>query len=252
VSLGRHLRPALAAVAVLTTAVAPDARADDELDAGRVIAVEDRPFRMIHEFSASAGLVPLDALYTGYSLGGAYTLHLSDLVAWEAISFHYSANVTSDLEKRLAERWSVAATKTPRFEYIATSHVVLSPLFGKTSAFNGNITWLQTSLTLGGGIAHFTDGFRPAISGGLLFRVFFSQRVSARLDARSTLVPDLPSGLEHVLQVMLGVSFNFGSVFAEDDEDEARDSSTGFEALDELYPSSDPDAKKSGEEKTSR
>ncbi|MCK6550848.1 outer membrane beta-barrel domain-containing protein [Myxococcota bacterium] len=243
----------LCAILATAVALAPGAAAaEDELDAGRVIAVEDRPFRMFHEFSASAGVLPLDALYTGYSLGGAYTLHLSDLVAWEAISFHYSANVTSDLEKRLAERWSVAATKQPRVEYVATSNLVLSPLFGKTSAFNGDITWLQTSLTLGGGIAHFTDGFRPAVSGGLLFRVFFSQRVSARLDLRSTLVPDLPSGIEHVLQVMLGVSFNFGTIFSEDDDGANPDTSTGFEALDELYPSSDPDAKKSGEEKTSR
>src|SRR5262245_38365371 len=77
-----------------------EARAEDDedLESGRVIAVEARPYRMVHEFSVSAGILPINALYTGFTLGGAYTLHLSDIWAWEAIDFHYSANVGTGLD----------------------------------------------------------------------------------------------------------------------------------------------------------
>lgn len=224
---------------------------DDELDSGRVIAVEDRPYRMAHEFSAFAGILPLDAVYTGYSLGGSYTLHFDELWAWEAIDFHYSANVDSGLDKTLAERWSVAPTGTERIQYLATSHLIVSPLFGKLALFNSAILYAETYLAVGGGITHFDDGFRPALSAGPGVRLYFGPRVSARLDVRSALVPDIPSGLEHVLRVTLGVSFNFGAVArgaqghpgeppGQDGEDNGAEELDPFQKLDELYPASAP------------
>ena len=36
---------------------------DDELDSGHVVAVEGRPYRMVHEFTVSAGVLPIDALF---------------------------------------------------------------------------------------------------------------------------------------------------------------------------------------------
>jgi hypothetical protein len=66
--------------------------------------------------------------------------------------------------------------------------------------------------------------------------------VSTRLDVRGAIVPDIPTGVEFVLQVMLSVSFNFGSTRATElgEADEVVDETTGFEALDELYPLSNP------------
>lgn len=225
---------------------------DEDLEAGRVIAVEARPYRMVHEFSVSAGILPLDALYTGFSLGGSYTLHLSDIWAWEAIDVHYSANVDTGLDVTLAERWSVAPTSNPEVQYLVGSHAVVSPLFGKFALFNSSISYLETYFAAGGGIARFSDGFRPQVSFGPGVRLYIGQRVSVRLDIRSSLVPDIPSGIDHVMKFTLGVAFNFGTIRAtEGEEEEDTDSSTGFEALDELYPLSNPDRPKA-EEKAER
>src|SRR5438093_13738114 len=108
------MRRAVFALA-LVLCVPRSARADDDEDlgSGKVIAVEGRPYRMVHEFAVEAGVLPLDALYKGFTLGGSYTLHLSDIWAWEAVDFHYSANVSTGLDVTLAERWSVAPTTTP-------------------------------------------------------------------------------------------------------------------------------------------
>ena len=218
------------------------ALAQDELDSGRVIAVEQRPYHLVHEFTVTAGVLPLDALYTGLTVGGAYTLHLSDLWAWEALSFHYSANVDSGLDVDLAKRWSVAPTSNPEINYMFGSHVVLTPLFGKISLFNQAIIHASTHFALGGGVARFSDGFRPQGSFGPGIRVFFGQVVSTRLDLRGSIVPDVPTGVDFLMQVMLSVSFNFGDTRATElgENDQPVDETDGFEVLDELYPLSDP------------
>jgi outer membrane beta-barrel protein len=243
-------RPTLLVIAVIT-AISGVALADeDELESGRVVAIEDRPYRMVHEFTVTAGVLPVDALYTGLSIGGSYTLHLSDIWAWEAISFHYSANVDTGLDVTLAERWSVAPTSNPEVQYLFGSHIVITPLYGKISLFNDSIIHATTFIALGGGVARFSDGFRPMGSFGPGIRIFFGQVVSTRLDVRGALVPDVPTGVDFLMQVMLSVSFNFGETRATDllGDEEVKDETTGFEDLDELYPLSDPNLGKKKDE----
>ena len=212
---------------------------EDELNSGRVVAVQDRPYRMVHEFTASVGVLPIDAFYTGLSLGGAYTLHFNDLLAWEAISFHYSGNVDSGLESELADRWSVLPEGEPQLQYLAGTHVIFTPLFGKLTFFNDSIVHLSTYLSVGGGLAKFDDGFRPHGSIGPGLRAFFGQVVSTRLDIRNIIAADAPDGVDYHLHVTLSVSFNFGDRQS-DESAQVEDLRTGFEALDELYPLSDP------------
>ncbi|MEL7368142.1 MAG: outer membrane beta-barrel domain-containing protein [Myxococcota bacterium] len=211
----------------------------DELNSGRVVSVQDRPYRMVHEFTASVGVLPVDAFYTGLSLGGSYTLHFNDLIAWEAISFHYSGNVDSGLESELADRWSVLPDGEPELEYLAGTNAIFTPLIGKFSFFNDSIVHVATFLSLGGGLAKFNDGFRPMGSIGPGIRLFFGDVVSTRLDLRNIIAADAPDGIDYILHVTLSVSFNFGSR-DDGDDDDVRDTRTGFEALDELYPLSDP------------
>ncbi len=219
----------------------------DELNSGEVVAVQDRPYRLVHEFTASVGVLPIDAFYTGLSLGGSYTLHFNDLIAWEAISFHYSGNIDTGLENELAERFSVLPDGDPQLQYLAGSSLVFSPLFGKFAFFNDSIVNVSTYLSVGGGLARYDDeSFRPQGSIGPGLRLFFGDVVSTRLDVRNIIASDAPSGVEYILHITLSVSFNFGER-EPDDEERPEDSRTGFEALDELYPMSDPDRTGDGE-----
>lgn len=232
---------AAATIAAATIAAPTLAWADDdELDSGRVVAVEPRPYALVHEFALSAGILPADAFYTGLSLGGSYTLHFSDLWAWEALSFHYSGNVDTGLEKRLGERWSAGPTGDAEFRYLVGSNAVFAPLFGKFTLFNSAIITASTYLALGGGFARYTDGFRPQVSVGPGLRIFFGQVLSTRFDIRNVIVPDQPEGLEYVLHFTFSIAFNFGSQRATESEVTAEDPDRGFKALDELYP--DPTA----------
>jgi len=238
----------LVVAAVLGTPGGALANIEDELESGQIIAVEDRPYRMIHEFSVHGGVLPTDAMYVGVSLGGSYTLHLSDLWAWEAISFHYSANIDTNLESELSNRFGVLPDPEPRLQYLLTSSAIFTPFFGKQAVFNSDVALQGVYLALGGGIANLggddQDFFLPQISAGPGIRIFFGQVVSTRLDIRAVSTFNDANGLEVdvLLHTFLSFSFNFGKKRATElGDDETADSRTGFEKLDELFPQSNPD-----------
>lgn len=226
------------------------AKPGDRIESGRIIAVDERPYRMVHEFALSTGVIPTDAFYVGLSLGGSYTLHLSDVWAWEAVSFHYSANVSTDLESELQRRFQAAPEQDPELQYLVGSHVMFTPFFGKETIFNSDIVFQGVHLALGGGLSNFAgdreDSFRPHISAGPGLRVFFGQVVSARLDLRGFMTLDDVAGsleTDFFFHGFLSVAFNFGKTRAtEIGKNEDVDPLTGFEKLDELYPRSNPEA----------
>lgn len=245
----RALAPAL----LLALSFAPEAQAQDEdLGRGRVIAVQDRPYRFAHEFTLTVGVLPMDAFYTGLSLGGSYTLHFTELVSWEALSFHYSNNVSKGLDTELTETWGVRDAEENELQYMLASHVVLSPFAGKLTVMNSSIVSASTYLAIGGGtIRYQEEGFRPLFSIGPGLRFAFGQVVSSRLDVRGILTPSFNGGADFILHVGLSVSFNVGAarpIPFEDREAEA-DLVDPFKELDELYPLSNPDRGRRKEDK---
>lgn len=225
------------------------AQAEDEYGVGQrgeVIAVQPRPYRMVHEFSASAGVLPMDAFTKGLTLGGSYTLHFSDLWAWEAISFHYAFQLETSLEETLSDRWSVAPTGEPELELLVGTNMIFTPAFGKMSFVNRSILQVATFLSFGGGVARFSDGNRPFISAGPGLRLFWGQIVSTKLELRNIVSPDDSDSVDYEMHIMLSVSFNFGDRRATEvgSEDVPQDPRTGYEDLDELYPLSTPEAGK--------
>jgi len=247
--MNRHLALAFSSLGLVMAANAPAAArsVEDELESGQIIAVEERPYRMVHEFAVHAGVLPTDAFYVGATLGGSYTLHLSDLWAWEAISFHYSANIDTDLEGELSTRFGVLPDPEPRMQYLLTSSAVFTPFFGKQAIFNSDVALQGVYLAFGAGLANLggddQDFFLPQLSAGPGVRFFFGQVVSTRLDIRAVSTFDDVNGLEvdFLLHAFLSVSFNFGTTRAtEIGRDELVDRRTGFEKLDQIFPESNP------------
>jgi outer membrane beta-barrel protein len=236
-------------VATLLAPAAARAGIDDELDSGRIIAVDDRPYRLVHEFAVSSGIVPTDAFYVGVSVGGSYTLHLSDIWAWEAVNFQYSANIDTDLESELLDDFEVQPEQEPRLQYLLTSSAIVTPFFGKQATLNRGIVFQGVHFALGGGVASFggddQDSFRPQVQFGPGIRFFLGQVVSARLDLRGiTTFESVAQSLEaeFFFHAFLSVAFNFGTVRAtEIGKEEVVDNTTGYEKLDELFPESNPE-----------
>ncbi|MGF1511739.1 MAG: outer membrane beta-barrel domain-containing protein [Myxococcota bacterium] len=240
----------LSSLVLAMTSNASIARAgiEDQLNSGEIIAVDERPYRLVHEFSVSTGVIPNDAFFVGISLGGAYTLHLSDIWAWEAVNFQYSANISTNLEDELLDSFEVQPELEPRLQYLLTTSAIVSPFFGKQAVLNRDVVFQGVYFALGGGVANFSgddeNSFRPQAQFGPGVRFFFGQVVSARLDLRGittfeTVAENLD--VEFFFHGFLSISFNFGTVRAtEIGTEKVVDNTTGFEKLDELYPESNP------------
>lgn len=206
---GLRRASALVAGAFLLFAAGAQAADNERRLGGRVVAREAREHRLVHEFNVGVGVLPLDALYTGVSLGGSYTLHLNDFLALELIDFRYSANLDSGLRRRLNE-FSVEPTASPEVEYIAGTGVLYTPFYGKLALFDSAVLRLATHVGANFGVAHFSDGFRFQTTVGPGIRFFFSDTVSSRLDVRGSIAFDEVLSVETLLQINLSVAFNFG------------------------------------------
>ena len=240
--VGVRSRVAAGAALMAGLLVGTPGSADDAAErrlGGRVVARQPRPHRLLHEIDVGVGILPLDALYTGLSLGGSYTLHLSDVFALELVDFRYSANVDSGLRGRLAERYEVSPTVTPEVEYVAGTGLLFTPLFGKIAVADSAIVETATHLGLNLGIAHFTDGFRFQVSGGPGIRFFHSDAVSTRLDVRGTVAFDEVLSVESLLQINLSLAFNVGGG-RPSGSDRTEAGVDPDAVLDALYPDSAP------------
>src|SRR6476659_8576786 len=81
------------AVVALPLVARAEAQPDIETDAPRVFSIQQRPYRLGHEFSLGLGVLPLDAFYKGMVIGAGYTYHFSDFWAWEMVNLNYSLNI---------------------------------------------------------------------------------------------------------------------------------------------------------------
>jgi outer membrane beta-barrel protein len=203
-------------VVLLTTPLAPEALAlEEELDQGKVFAIQNRPYRMNHEFSLSMAFLPLDAFFKFFAVSGHYTVHFDDFWAWEAIHFSFSKymDIDTGLKKELNDRWDASATDTPRVDYFLDTNLMIKPLFGKMVLFDSLVVYLETYFLLGIGAEKFESGaWFPAGDVGVGMRVFLSNTLSLRIEAREYIYLE-DGGVDSTLY--FGAAFSYNA-FAEE------------------------------------
>ncbi|MEO1171471.1 MAG: outer membrane beta-barrel domain-containing protein [Myxococcota bacterium] len=212
------MRPLIIAYLVAASVLlAPgSARAELELDIDepRVFSIQERPYRLGHEFTLGVGLLPLDAFYIGTVASGSYTYHFSDFWAWEMIHANFSLNTGTGLEEELLEDFGVQPVRGggDRIRVFATSALVIKPFFGKIALFNDQMIYAESEFMFGGGpmeLALEDDGtfyFAGLIGGAVRF--WTNDVFSVRFEIRDYLifrewVPD------NALMLGVTASFNF-------------------------------------------
>ncbi|MBI5495911.1 MAG: outer membrane beta-barrel domain-containing protein [Deltaproteobacteria bacterium] len=199
----------------------PLAGYDDEEAAYKADVVQSRRFGKLHEFSLSGGVFPGDALYVGFAGTFRYTLHLSDLWAWEIAGGTYSFDLSTGAEKRMLDRYALKFTDTERLLVLAESNVMVKPIYGKFTVFNRWIWYAEPYLLAGAAITRYTASWRvgPDVGAGVRFHLFdwLALHLDGRyymlwsgLPARPTSPADLltgPSTLTNVYYLGAGVSF---------------------------------------------
>ncbi len=190
--------------------VQPAAAQSVDPDGGtRVFSIQPRPYRLGHEFQLGLGVLPMDAFYVGAVPTASYTYHFSDFWAWEIGSLGYSKNFDTSLRDDLREQYNLEPVRGggDRIHLVATSSLVVKPLFGKLALFNRDIVHSETFFSLGGGMV--LKGEVPLFSMalGVGLRFWSSEVLSLRFDVRdyllfSTLIP------QNTMMFMLSASLN--------------------------------------------
>lgn len=172
----------LASVGIVPTAMAED-DSDEASRSYSSVVVQNRKYDPTHEFTATVGVLPMDAFAKGITASGGYTLHFTPKVAWEVGQFYYSFQVQTDLNDKLGA-FDIKPTPFELLEYYVTSNFVWKPLYWKGSWLNSSLAHGEFFLTAGGGYGWFTRSGRPGLSVGAGFRLFGSELLSFRFDAR--------------------------------------------------------------------
>lgn len=204
--------------APLATATAQEAGYGE---GGRVYAVQKKGYQLKHELYGAVGVLPMDAMYKGVTIGAGYTYHFSHHFGWEAIQFAYSNNIDTGLKKDLQNVFDATPESFREVEFLVNSNVVFVPLYGKMSWLNRSVVQMELYLTAGPGIAKYKE-YEPGEGGtynetgeycfsgnfGLGLRFFINQRFSVRLDMRDYM-NFIDGGVDNAAYFSLGLAWNF-------------------------------------------
>jgi outer membrane beta-barrel protein len=188
-----------------------DKKAKEAGDRGpNIVAVQNRLHTMRHEYSAWIGSLPMDAFTKGVTFTGAYTLHFSDLLAWEVAEFTYSAPVETRLQDELANLpQPVGPTPFEVVQYYGTSNVVVKPVYGKFALLNRALIYEEMFVVAGGGYGKMTITGRPVLDFGAGMRFYSGRLVSFRVDVRDYLFAT-KGATDNELWVAAGISLGLG------------------------------------------
>ncbi|MEZ4268950.1 MAG: outer membrane beta-barrel domain-containing protein [Myxococcota bacterium] len=206
----RTLRTLVLATLALAAAV-PAAHAGSDAPDYQSVVVQNRAYTLRHEIGLQVGVLPMDAFTKGVTLGGSYTLHFNQILAWEVVQFMHSFPFDTSLNDDLAS-FDLRPTPFETIDNLISTNLVFKPVYFKGSALNRSVIAGELFVVLGGAYAWFTRSKRPGVDYGVGLRIFASRLFSMRLDARHMMffTNDAGSGVDvhHELWIGLGTSIS--------------------------------------------
>jgi len=201
----------------LMVAVPALAQYDDEVGGGSAVVIQNRRFKMAHEFTLEGGTLPLDAFVKGVTLSGRYTLHFDDFSAWEIAGGTYSLNIDAGLKQQLIDRFGVQPQSFATLLLTIDSNYVMKPFYGKLALFNRTLIYAELFGVVGVTASYWSDdSWRPGPDVGVGARFFVTEWFSIRTDLRYAVlfggVPlvDPKATIDGSLLLAVGASFNVG------------------------------------------
>lgn len=211
---GHTMLSALLVLAIVVSLPSGAPALEEDLDQGKVFAIQARDYRMNHEFTLSMAFLPLDAFYKFFAVSGHYVVHFTDMWAWEAIHFSFSKylDVDTGLKSHLSDEWDASATDTPKIDYFIDTNLMLKPLYGKMTLFDSLVIYMETYFILGIGAEKFQTAWFPTGNVGVGMRIFLTDTLSLRFEVREYVYLE-EGGVGSTLYFGVGFSYN---AFAEE------------------------------------
>jgi outer membrane beta-barrel protein len=169
-------------------------------ESDKLPAVQNRLYRVEHEFQVGIGVLPVDAFYKGVSFGGGYAWHITDLWAVE-LRAAYMQNVKTSLRDKLENNFGEPPSKFAEIKLYGEIGGLFKPIYGKLSFLNKSLVYGELYLSLSAIVARMeggtaTDdepqgkGDRMAFGGapGFGLRGYLNRYLSLRFDFRYMLL----------------------------------------------------------------
>jgi outer membrane beta-barrel protein len=178
---------------------------------GLIRAVQERPYRLVHELNLAVGSLPLDAFSKSFFAQLSYIFHFTDTFAWQVGRGAYNYNLKTGLTEQLERDFGVKPTAVEEAQFFIGSDVIYSPFYGKIALANRAVLHVEASLVLGLSVFKYSvGGFQPAVNAGAMVRLFQNKHVSYRFDVSDNIVITTKK-TAHVLTLGLVLAVNFGS-----------------------------------------
>lgn len=217
------LRTRLGLLAVLAigllpiqAAAKPKGPAWEESD--KLPAVQNRLYRLEHEFQVGVGVLPVDAFSKGVAFGGGYAWHITDLWAVE-LRAAYMQNIKTSLRDKLENNFGEPPLKFAEIKLYGELGALFKPIYGKLSFLNKTLVYGEIYLSLAAIVARMeggtaTDdepqgkGDRMAFGGapGFGLRGYLNRYMSLRFDFRYMLLYSRGEG-HYPLALTLNLAF---------------------------------------------
>lgn len=174
---------------------------------------------MRHELTPiSLGGIPFGTVRRTLFGSAAYTLHLNDSFAWEAVNFAYTKTFFSSFADDVSAQAGNPTIK-PDFQklvFFATTGLQYSPSYGKISTFSRYIAYMEPFISMGVGLAKTDISSYLAFAPGIGMRIFFKEWFSMKLEFKDYIYTEKSlnrvtlqesSSMKNNYAVMLSLSF---------------------------------------------
>ncbi|NBY18918.1 outer membrane beta-barrel domain-containing protein [bacterium] len=154
------------------------------------------------EVGVTGGMMPYDSVVNHLMLGGKALWHISDHFGWEVLDVQYGMpSITSDIKSKVTSK-NLTNVQFSQINLLATSNLVLSPLYGKIRFIGNQVLYFDIYAVLGAGLAStktiklahpsggaltesiVRSGMEPAFDFGLGFKIFTSDFMGLVIDLR--------------------------------------------------------------------
>ena len=182
-------------------------------DDGTLLAIQQRKFQITHELDIGAVLEPQDAFDKGVAIEGAYIWHFSDFWSWEVLRAGYLAQIDTGLKSQLLNEFGTDPTQFETLQYYASSSLAYAPLYGKFALRNGSLIHAEAFVDLGAAFGRYTSSYQAGPELGVGLRVFLTQALSVRFDARDAIFlrRNNPNGVTNqAVFLSLGLAISLG------------------------------------------
>jgi outer membrane beta-barrel protein len=186
-------------------------------DEGKVYAIQNRLYHRTHEFDFNLGYIADDDFFHVYPIGVGYTFHFNEHISWEVGRLQYLFNSEKDIQDTLREDFNVRPEKFPEQKYMAHTHLVFKPLYGKHALMNRSVINNEIYFFGGPGLVHYewlySTGRTEAetafsLSFGVGLKYFLSTKWCLNVEIRD-LVNFREDETENNITFGLGVGYRF-------------------------------------------